>query len=277
MKLLSLLDLLVPKKSNIVKDAGTNVSRPAMQFKWTTKLGNEIKLHFDNQGNDAYTVIFYVNDTLFDDAAKSETGRDPEILSGILYLLKDRSDRIGAKSLNFTGHKSDGDTKLVRGISPEEPKKEALFHLNQFDQAVNQHQVQMIPPSETKLKLWKRLSRDVPTPTPDFNQNRYRKLVDSFGTAVRNNQRIYSLINELKSSEMRDFDTIGYDIRPLIASLTQYENAISSNSPEGWKKTKNRRTAIYTRLVNKHMSSDWDIEIEGDRFELTRKVKEAYS
>jgi len=86
-----------------------------------------------------------------------------------------------------------------------------------------------------------------------------------------------TLINELKSSEMRDFDTIGYDIRPLIASLTQYENAISSNSPEGWKKTKNRRTAIYTRLVNKHMSSDWDIEIEGNNFELTRKTKEAYS
>jgi hypothetical protein len=263
------------RKSNIIKDKGTNVASPSTQFKWTTKLGNVVKLHFDHKGNDSYRIIFYVNDTLFDDAAKSNNGRDPEILSGIFYLLKDRADRIGAQELNFTGHKSDGDTKIVRDINPDKYKANILFHLSQFDQVVSQHQVQMIPPSETKINLWKKLKRDYPPNSlPDFNQRIYQNSIERINSALKNNERVSSLIDGLKTGEgTGDFNVIGYDIKPLIASLSNYDNAIASNSPEGWRKTRNRRTSIYTKLLHRHMSSDWNIEIRGDSFELTRKSK----
>jgi hypothetical protein len=263
------------RRTNIVKDKGTNVANAAIQFKWTTKLGNVVKLHFDHDGQEnAYRVVFYVNDTLYDDAAKNlQNGRDSEILSGIFYLLTSKADKIGAEQLSFRGQKSDGDTRTVRNVDPDKYKMKAMIELRKFAQEVQQHQVQMVPPSETKINLWQKLNRGDPQPMPDFRKDIWTKWVANVNSAIEGTGQLSDLVNQLKTGiGVGDFTILYNNLDPLINALTNLSNAFISNSPEGWKKTKNRRTAIYTKLVQRHMANEWDIKINGDWFYLTRKM-----
>jgi len=260
-------------RSIIVKDKGTNVAKESTQFKWTTALGNVVKLQFDHDGPNSYRVMFYVNDTLFDDAASNQNnGRDPEILSGIFYLLKNKATALGAEQLTFTAHKSDADTKVIRNVDPEQYKRRALYELQQFASQVQNHQVQMVPPSETKINLWRKLKRGEPQPMPDFRQDLWLKWIQSIHSEISQNKPITQFFNQLKTGiGVGDFSAINFSLDKLTSALTDFDNAVASNSTEGWERTRNRRAAVYTKLVNRYLSDDWDIKIDGDWFRLTRK------
>lgn len=261
------------RKSNIVKDKGTNVAKPSTQYQWKTKLGNNVKLHFDHEGDDTYRVVFYVNNTLHDDAPNNtDNGRDTEILPGVFWLLKDRADRLGAKRLNFRGESSDKDTKIVRGLDPEKFKPRALAELQNFEAIVMGHQVQMIPPTQRKIDLWQKLNRGDPQPTPDFRKDGWVRWIAQAKEAIVNNDSENKIVDGLLTGQgIGDFNPIGFDPTNLISALSDFFNAVKSNTESGWTRKRNRRTAIYTRLVQKHMAEDWDIEISGDWFYLTRK------
>lgn len=262
------------RKSNIVKDKGTNRAKEAIQFRWKTKLGNVVKLHFDYDGPNAYTVVFYVNGTLFDNAAVNQNnGRDPEILAGIFYLLKEKANQLKADKLSFRGQDSESDTKTIRNIDPNQYKELALKELNAFSQVINNHQVQMIPPTQSKIDLYKRLNRDDPQPMPDFNKPLWLKWLQNIHNEIKMGNRITNFIDQLKTGMgVSDFKNINVNLKSLIETLTNFDNAVISNSPEGWQRTKNRRTIIYTKLVNRYMSQDWNIEINGNWFYLTRRT-----
>lgn len=273
---LEIVELKNPKgvrKSTIIKDKGTNLAKPSIQFRWKTKLGNDIRLQFDIDGINEYKVVFYVNNTLYDDAASNtNNGRDPEILSGIFYLLMSKADKLGAQKINFRGHQSENDTKIVRGLNFEQYKPKLLELLNQFESVVQNHQVQMVPPSQYRIDLFKKLNRGVPVPTPDFNKNAWQNWIKLTINAVQNNERLIGNINGLKTGIGNgDFSVLHFDFNNLVDTMTNFSNAVESNSPEGWTKTRNRRTAIYTKLVNRYMADKWDVEIRGDWFYLTRK------
>lgn len=258
------------RKSHFVKDQGTNIAKPAIRFSWITKLGNTVKLHFIKEGENEYEVVFYVNDTLYDDAStNTENGRDPEILSGIFYLLKDRADRIGANRLNFRAYESEGDTKILRGLDPNRYKPKALLELSKFSHAIQSYQPKLIQPSQTKIELWKRLGRGHPEPLYDFSKDVWMRLIPNIEDSINNNKRIDGFINELKIAEK--FKPLNYDVTSLIEALTDFDNALESNSEQGWRRTRNRRASIYSKLINKIMTDEWDIENNGTRFYLTRK------
>jgi hypothetical protein len=263
------------RKSNFVQDQGTNVAKPAIRFSWKTQLGNNVKLHFIQEGQDEYEVMFYVNNTLYDDAsANTENGRDPEILSGIFYLLKDRADRIGANRLTFRAYESEGDMKTVRGINPDPVQQQALMELQRFHAAVQQYQPRLIPPNQTKIDLWKKLGRGEPNPLYDFDKKIWLNWIPRVAAALQNNERMYGYLNELKTAVGTDkFNMLSHDAARLVEALANFDNAVASNSEEGWQRKRNRRAAIYSKLVNRIMADKWDIEMNslGDRFTLTRK------
>lgn len=257
------------RKSKFIKNQGTNTARPAIRYSWTTKLGNIVTLHFIQKDQDAYEVIFYVNNTMYDDAATNqENGRDPEILSGIIYLIKDRADRIGANKLEFEAYHSDADTKILRGIDSNLYKYKALLELNKFHKIVQAYEPKLIPPTQIKIDLWKRLGRGDPKPLYDISKDMWIRSIRNTEEAIKNNSRIADFIDSLK---INDFNFLNYDISNLIEVLTNFDNALESNSEQGLRRVKNRRAAIYSKLIDRIMTNDWNIERYGNRFYLTRK------
>jgi hypothetical protein len=123
-----------------------------------------------------------------------------------------------------------------------------------------------------------KLNRGQPQPMPDFRKEMWMKWIQAVNDSINKGERITHLIDQLKTGiGIGDFSPLNIDLNPMIAALTDFDNAVISNSPEGWKKTRNRRTAIYTKLVNRYMSDEWDIDISGDWFYLTRKNREQSS
>jgi len=272
---LEFIDPVKPKgvrKSSIVLNPGTNTARPVTQFSWKTSLGNVVKLHFQHTGPDEYTVIFYVNNTLFDDAPKNTVdGRDSEILPTVIHLLKTKADAINAKKLDFRAYKSENDSKVVRNLDDKTIVSDTLMHLDQLKNIISSHQIKMIPPSQQRIDLFRKLNRPDPIPQPDINQKRWLNWIDNVKESIKNQQPfvLESALTELHSGT--ELDSIGYNSEKLISSLRELINVFKSRTPEGFIKVKNRRAEIYKKLMDRHMTDKWNVEIKGDYFYLTRK------
>lgn len=259
-------------RSNIVKDAGTNVAKPSIQFRWKTKLGNVIKLQFDHNGPDSYNVMFYVNDTLYDDSPKVENGRDPEILSNVFYLLKQKADAIGAKSLSFQAYSSGGDIKIIRGINPEPYKAKVLNLLDELEKKILSYVPKMIPPSQRKIDLWAKLGREMPESNMDFDPTLRIKWIRKLREAIINNENLYDHVNTLKTAiGLKTYNVLDFDMQSLEKAIEELYQSQLSNTGQGWGKTRNRRAAIYSKLLDRYFTDEWNIEKDNDRFYLTRK------
>ena len=258
------------KKSNIVINPGTNTATPAMQWRWVTKQGNDVKVQFVAKSNDAYQVIFYVNDTLEEDG---KAKRDPEILPGVMHIISDRAEKIGAKELSFRGYVSHGDHKEVKNLSLDRNIPAILFELDKFYQMVSSHTVEMIPPSQRTIDLFAKLNRGVPSPKPSLPK---QQLLDWIETVKSNlKQRIENHYQEsiiqkaLNDLLSMNFD-LNYDMSNLITLLKKQILAIKSNTEEGTSITKNRRNSIYRKLLKKYFDPEkWEIKENHEYFYVT--------
>jgi hypothetical protein len=268
-------------KKTIIRDKGTNVAKPVVQFQFTTKLGNVVKLQFEPQGykneqgiETSYRVIFYVNDVLYDNAPKlgmdlkaEKYNRDTEILPGVFYLLKNKADKMQAQYLTFNAHKSNNDTKTIRNLDIEPYKKAVLEQLTKFIAGIKTVPVTMIKPSAARVALYQKINRPVPDAEPSFNQEAWLNWANKLQVGINSNQPIYEYIEYLQNGIAK----MPLNVSDLMRSLQGYYNAFVSNTPQGYNRTINRRTSIYTRVVNRYFANDWYIKISGDTFYLTRK------
>jgi hypothetical protein len=257
------------KRTNPIKDKGTNVAHKVIQYRWTTQHGNKVMLQFEPKGDNHYSIIFYVNDVLFDYGSKlgiadKDVTRDSDILSNVFFVLKQKANQLKAKSLTFTAHKSDKDTKIIRNLSVAPVKQRAMQLLDKFVKDVYAYPVKMIPPGPAMIALSQRIGKEPPPPRPDINKDSWTKWVEDMKREIEQNMPIDEFINTLKSSQHLPIDS-----HQLIPALEQLNQAIWSNTERGYERTINRRGNIYRRLVEKYFS-DWQIEISGDRFTLTR-------
>ena len=260
------------RKANRVKNAGTNTAGKSVQFNWTTQLGNKVSLHFDHNGDDVYEVMFYVNGVLHDDAAKTEGGRDPEILSGVFYLLKKKAEELGAKELQFRAHVSEGDTRVVRGLDPEKYKPQLLKAIDDLDQVILSYKPQMIPPSQTKLDLWQKLNRGIPEPEADFRPEVWHNWLNKLRKAIQDNQIVDGFVDTIKTViGTNKFKPLGIDLTSFVTALEDYSNAVLSNTERGWIRRRNRRASIYDTLLKRYFTDSWIIERDGNFFRLFRK------
>lgn len=265
-------------KKSIIKDKGTNVAHRIIQYEYTTKLGNEIKLQFNPRGNDSYSIIFYVNDVLYDYGSKlgliqnNKVGRDTEILPSVFYLIKTKADKLGAKYLDFHSTRSDNDVKIIRNLDIEPYKKQALNYLNQFLNDINNYKVNMIPPSQNMINIHQKINKPIPESRPDLNKKEWIEIITKLKSKIENNEEniedyIDNFYNAHGTGRLGSINPI-----KIISALKDYSNAVKSNTERGFHREKNRRTAIYTRILNKYFTDDWHIDIKGNNFDLTRKI-----
>lgn len=256
------------RRQTIIKDKGTNVARRVIQFQWTTKIGNVIKLMFEPKGDDTYSVMFYVNDVLYDFASqKGEFNdvdgkqiffgdmRDVEILGNVFYLMKLKANQLHAKQLTFRAHQGEKDERFVTGLDPEQYKKLIPSLIAQLKRYINEPE--FIPPNNTIIGLYKKLNKPIPDQVP----HKVHSLLKSIEEKVNNNEEIDDLIYSLDNQ---------YPNHELVQVLKKYNNAIKSNTPIGLIIKRNRRKNVYKRILERYFTGEWHISIKDDYFELTR-------
>ena len=130
------IDLIKPKKTtkrSVIKNKGTNTAKEIIEYQFTTPIGNDVKVHFIPQDKDSYEIQFYVNDKMYDNATEKENSiRDPHVLSGVLYIMKNKAKQLKAQELSLTARTGAGDYKTVRNIPTEPRIAKALTIINDF-------------------------------------------------------------------------------------------------------------------------------------------------
>lgn len=272
------------RKRNIIKDKGTNVAKSAILYQWKTKLGNVVKIHFIPHEDDVYEIVFYVNDTLDDQSHKTdESQRDAEIIPGVFYIIREKAEKLNAKELTFVAHRSNGDEKIIRNIEIEPKKQIAVQLLKDFHQKITNHIPQQVPLSNSRLtSIRKFLNPDHSGYELDFEKEPWIRWTGQINYIIM--QKIWddlyhpdAVIYELKNlagnllSAEYKFEIIKYNPKDLYSALVDLSNALQSHTERGWTRKSNRRTAIYSRMVNRYLSDRWNVETSNDRFVLTRK------
>lgn len=261
------------KKSKVVKNPGTNAAKQLLQFRWRTKLGNDVKLQLEPKYDDAYNVVFYVNDTLYDDSSKTqESNRDPEILSGVFYVLQDKAERLNIKELTFTAFPSDADTKIVRNLPYDD--QIVINYLNKFKEAVQSHIVKFIDPSQKLIDLYVKLNKPLPQ-TPDIDQKTLLKWADDLQQIIKNppkqedGSQLDPFVDYLKQLIGNGrLQSLRFNVHQLEILLFNLSNAYKSHSNRGWLRNRNRRLMIYTKLVPRYFPN-WKMEVSGTHVTLT--------
>ena len=281
------IDLIKPKKTtkrSVIKNKGTNTAKEIIEYQFTTPIGNDVKVHFIPQDKDSYEIQFYVNDKMYDNATEKENSiRDPHVLSGVLYIMKNKAKQLKAQELSLTARTGAGDYKTVRNIPTEPRIAKALTIINDFILKLSSYPVQMIPPSESTIELAKKFKKpNLLEPKPDLEIKRYLPLAIKIKNDLENNPN--NLIAQLMSQEnaattlidnllipRNDMQKLNVDGKEIVDSIKDVQNALKSQQESGWLRNINRREKIYERLINQHFTDEWNIKKTGTTFRLTKK------
>lgn len=253
-------------KTNIKKDAGTWRERPVLQYKFKTTNGNEVKVHFEKTEENTYDVMFYVNDTQYDNASSNEKDkRDVEILGNVLWIIKQKSEQLKIKKLTFTAQTGQNDIKTIRNLDINKYKKIFIGFLNELKLKLNNYKVKLIEPNK---QLYLKLNRPIPLAKPDVDKELFDKIFKKIEQLIQNNESIEDVFNNTYHN-FEELKKVGIDTAGFLNSFRDLSNAIQSNSPSGWNRSLNRREVVWEKLVNRYFS-DWNVNKHGTKFELTR-------
>jgi len=119
------------------------------------------------------------------------------------------------------------------------------------------------------LRIWTLLikrGREVPKEGhADIKKETFYDLIQK----VRENPEELSVLNNLKSEIYNQVKV--YELLEKPVELEKHITAVHSHRPDGVTVNKNRREAVYTKLMDKHMKDMFDINKRGSNFELKYK------
>ena len=286
------IDLIKPRKTtkrSIIKNKGTNTAKEIIQYQFVTPIGNDVKVHFIPQDKDSYEIQFYVNDKMYDNASEKENAiRDPHVLSGVLYIMKNKAKQLKAQELSLTAQTGTGDYKTVRNIPIEPRIDKALTIINNFIQKLQSYPVQMIPPSEFTIELAKKFKKpNLLEPKPDIEIKRYLPSAIRIKNDLENNPTNLIIPDNIIGQDNSattlidnllilrdDMQKLNVDGKEIVDSIKDVQNALKSQQESGWLRKINRREKIYERLINQHFTDEWNINKTGTTFRLTKKEGE---
>ena len=245
-----------------IKNQGTNTAYETFGKKFTTKLGNVVDLFFIPEPDDAYEVVFQVNNSYSDDATLTKL-RDPEIFSGVIHYVNAIADRDAINTLHIVPHDGDGDITKVHNLEIGNLKDDIIDELNKFEQSLSDA---VIEPSESLRKIYAKKNKE------------YNPLL-GITRDINSLKRLFSDTIDPKMGA--NIDSIGYGLKlspsiknveepiKLASLLQEYGNILMSHREEGLEVNKNRRSNVYKQLLNRHMKQ-WNVKQDGKNVTLTR-------
>jgi hypothetical protein len=255
-------------KVSKVKKTGTQNSVIIKdQYQFKTTIGNDVKVLFEVTNKSA-DIIFYVNDKL-NDKSSSQDGisRDEEILPNVIGIVKRVADKKQLQTITFTAWAGEGDNKTVKNLDYKQFKDPLLIALNLFYDEIKNYQVTYLPVTdrqkETALKFNKEIS-----PTPDIYKDiLLNQLVTAKNYIENHDYKIKGLAQDLSyNKNLSKFKSFSN----FLNLLKQFSDALISNSDSGLVKSRNRRKDLYVKLIQRFFT-DWNLDLFGNSFELTRK------
>ena len=278
------LGKLVKKK--VVKNRGMINQKSLDQIEFDTTDGNNVKVQFqirDGIGD----VVFYVNDTLDDLGGRKDGSVDPEILSGVLWVVDVYADKLGLQGITFSAWAGKGDTKVVRGLDVSKPLEMAKKAVSDYLNDVKAYKANIIPPSERRIALAKKLGRE-PAVVYDVNVGKLSGILEEMLEDLENESIVRTHFFEEEIHLSRDvgggltdnlLDMNPYtkleDLIPgaldTLSVVRKYNVAKMSHTEDGASVTRNRRQDLYKRLMDKFFSDKWSVSQERDSFTLARK------
>ncbi len=266
-------------KSSVFKKSGVQGSViPIKQYKFTTSKGNDVKVHFKVTDEDGgllknADIVFYVNDTL-DDASSQKGGAitDPEILSGVLGIISKVSDRLKFDTMTFEAWAGEGDVKTIKGLDFSNMKDNLLSKLKKFLSDVKSTEPKILEPTERMRDLAAKLGRD-PVYRPEFDKEKLITMITNAITYVKEeNPYIEGILRYIEN------DYTGSVVFKIFPEFTEIHEMLKkatkivlSNTEEGYKQKRNRREAIYTKLMDRYFADKWEISKSYDMFTMVRK------
>jgi hypothetical protein len=263
-------------KSSVVKKSGVQGSViPIKQYSFITAKGNQVKVHFkitkDYDDVKTADIVFYVNDTLDDSSSqKGGSPTDPEIFNGVLGIILKASDRLKINRITFEPWSGEGDTKIVKGLSFKDKKEQFLNNLKQFKNTVEKREPKLFEPSDRMKELAKQLGREA-NKIKEFDKE---KLLDIISKAISSieeeKESIRGVLNDLELLTKTTYEAFPElsEIKEIIQAATKI---IVSNTEQGFTVKRNRREAIYKKLMDRYFSDNWEIKFEYGKFDLERK------
>ena len=279
--ILFLCEIVSPRKpegvkSGIYSKSGVQGSISKVRTRdFTTSKGNKVKVLFDIQNDGEGKVVdinFYVNDTHYDDASTNsgKYNNDFEILSGVLYLAKSFVARGKYDKIKFVAQKGSGDHKVIRNLDIgkyEERYSQSLKRLLA--------DIERFAPSEEQIELARNRAINMKA---KFNKEVSSEVVEKDKLLLVINE----LLGSLRGISFEDFNRLDLAIKRLDRTIDSWDSykefysasvklreAFQSNTDMGFMSSRNRRASLYKKLVKKYFP-DWDLDISGNYFELTR-------
>lgn len=254
---------------HIIKNRGMINQQELLQYQFKTKNGNDVKVQF-NEKDEGVDVVFYVNNTLDDGSSGS---RDPEILNGVLWLMRVVPDRMKWNVMTFSAWSGKGDTKVIRDLPIDDIKNRFEAVLGRFKEYIEKYEVVEIPASASRIELSKKLGREL-RKLYDINKEDVLSVISDIYCYIKDGS---SLIHD----GMNKLEEFGYN-NPKIKSINGYdeliklgrgyEEAIRSHSDEGYSKVSNRRQSLYKKIIDRYFSDIWDIDQRNSNFIMKRKL-----
>jgi hypothetical protein len=261
------------RKKRVIKNRGMVTQKELEQVQFITKEGNDVKVQF--QVNDGVgDVVFYVNDTLDDYGGREDGSVDPEIMSGVLWIIDTYADRMGLKVLTFRAWSGKGDTKIVRGLEVAEVAKVAEGVISDYIERVRSYDAKVIPPSERRIEFAKKFGRELVV-LYDVNVGKLVSILNDMMKELKGGNIVTTYFFEEEIYLTREGNVKLEDKIPgamdTLEKVKMYNMAKESHTEVGAVVTKNRRQGLYKRLIDKFFSNKWSVKQTRDSFELTRK------
>lgn len=269
-------------KSSIFKKRGVQGSViPIKQYKFTTSKGNDVKVHFKVTEEDGgitknADIVFYVNDTLDDSSSqKGGSATDSEILSGVLGIISKVSDRLNFDTMTFEAWSGEGDVKTIKGLDFSKMKDDLLNRLKKFLSNVKNTEPKILEPTERMRELAAQFGRD-PVYRPEFDKEKLITIITKAINFIKEeNPFIEGILRYIENEYTGEVGSVVFKIFPEFTEihemLKKAEKIILSNTKEGYKQKRNRREAIYTKLINRYFADKWEISKYYDKFTMVRK------
>ena len=277
MKLRELIEPRKPTqtKSSVVSKFGVQGATTKIpQRRFITKLGNDIKVQFKPNGEQSVDVTFYVNDSLDDNAVKG--GKDNEILPGVLFIILQYLKKSKVNFCSFEAVTGSGDYKTKYNLPKERIINEVRAAAEQF---ISKLENTVITPEmeEEELRrinaIYTRVNKPLATSAIVIHKE---ELLDALGKLINNvdNVQLDEISDIIRHINNYNKNIDGWsEYNDLMKLLYSYRQIVQSYTPGGTTINRNRRLDLYTKMVEKYLSNDWDIEIHGTKFYLTRKSK----
>jgi len=114
---------------------GGNTESEVFGKRFKTSTGNVVEVIFIPESDNWYEVVFTVNNSYDDDATLGKA-RDPEIFSGVLYLMRQMADENGIDKIQIRPREGKGDKRIVKGLSTEDVHQAVVDELSKYEKSL---------------------------------------------------------------------------------------------------------------------------------------------